>query len=85
MQPQKLVLYLWMGCNFLVLGIQLQRMAPVVNPRADSETGRIRKEAKREKRKRLGKCFCCNSDDVQLYLEAYVNEGQIAGKERSKL
>lgn len=44
-----------------------------------------KQKEKREKRKRLGKCFCCNSDDVQLYLEAYVNEGQIAGKERSKL
>jgi glutaminase len=60
-------------------------MAPVVNPGADSETGRIRKEAKREKRKRLGKCFCCNVDNVQLHLEAYVNESQIAGKERSKI
>ena len=80
-----MVLYPWMGCGFLVLGIQLQRMAPVVNPGADSETGRIRKEAKREKRKRLRKCFFCNADDVQLHLEAYVNESQIAGKERSKL
>lgn len=44
-----MVLYPWMGCGFLVLGIQLQRMAPVVNPGADSETGRIRKEAKRKK------------------------------------
>ena len=34
---------------------------------------------------RLGKCFCCNADDVQLHLEAYVNESQISGKERSKI
>ena len=80
-----MVLYPWMGCGFLVLGIQLQRMAPVVNPGTDSETGRIRKKEKREKRKRLGKCFCCNADNVQLHLEAYVNESQIACKERSKI
>ena len=50
-----------------------------------AENGTVSLEAKREKRKRLGKCFFCNADDVQLHLEAYVNEGQIVGKERSKL
>ena len=42
---------------------------------------------KRQKRKekKTGKCFSDNADDVQLHLGAYVNEGQIAGKERSKL
>ena len=60
-------------------------MAPVVNTGTDSEAGRIREKAKRKKRKKLGKCFCCNADDVQLHLEAYVNESQISGKERSKI
>ena len=43
------------------------------------------KRNKKRKEKKTWKMLFCNADDVQLYLEAYVNEGQIAGKERSKL
>lgn len=44
-----------------------------------------KQKEKREKRKRLRKCFFCNADNVQLHLGVYVNEGQIACKERRKI
>ena len=43
------------------------------------------KRQKEKREKDLENAFFCNADDVQLHLGAYVNEGQIAGKERSKL
>ena len=43
------------------------------------------KKQKEKREKDLENAFAANADDVQLHLEAYVNESQISGKERSKI
>ena len=57
MQPQKLVLYLWMGCNFLVLGIQYNEWRRSLTPAQIRKLEEYERKQKEKREKDLENAF----------------------------